>query len=342
MAAARARGGQHRRAARLCCAAAGLLLVAWSLPPMEPEPASSTFDALITGGNRGIGLQVARDLLAHMTASGRRCTVFLGCRDLSAGRELASQLLVADAASGGCTVEAVRVDITCAGSICDAVSFVEARTEQLHLLVNNAGIMPEAEAAGPAFSADAARATTQTNFEGTVGVTEAFLPLLLRAPSGSASVLSTSSGVGARTLGLVSEQHRQQLLAEDLDLAALRGCVNGILHALQADESHPYHNIPTVGYGVSKMAVNCYTQLLARRYPTLRVNACSPGFTNTDMCKHYTGSRVPKEVALGASVFLKAIFGDLGASQTGKFFKEASKAGTPLAEANAVIDKWVQ
>ena len=96
------------------------------------------------------------------------------------------------------------------------------------------------------------------------------------------------------------------------------------------------------GYGLSKAAVNCYTQLLAARQPTLRVNACSPGFTNTDMCLGYTGTRQPKAVPLGASVFAKVIFGDLGAGKTGTFFKEASKAGVPLAEATSVVDAWVQ
>ena len=55
--------------------------------------------------------------------------------------------------------------------------------------------------------------------------------------------------------------------------------------------AHSYHtSIPTIGYGVSKAAVNCYTQALSQRYLTLRVNACSPGFTNTDMCLNYSGS----------------------------------------------------
>ena len=59
------------------------------------------------------------------------------------------------------------------------------------------------------------------------------------------------------------------------------------------------------------------------------------------MCDNYTGPRPPKAPALGASVFAKALFGTLGEGQTGTFFKEASKAGTGLEEAVAVVDPWV-
>ena len=52
---------------------------------------------------------------------------------------------------------------------------------------------------------------------------------------------------------------------------------------------------------------------------------------------------MPKAVPLGASVFGKVLFGELGAAgKTGTFFKEASKAGTPLGSAESREDPWVQ
>ena len=310
------------------------------------------FTALVSGGNRGIGLQVVKDLLAH--AAGGPGLIFLGCRDLQAGQAIAKGLT---AAGGGKTaVEAVQLDVCSSLQIQEAAAFVEARVgaNGLTVLVNNAGVMPEAE--DPAYDPATAASTCATNFEGVVSVTEAFLPLLFRNSNSSSSsssssggdptpiVLSTSSGVGARTLGLVSEQHRRELLSESLDEDGLRRVLQRLLAEVSADPEHPYRSFPSLGYGLSKMAVNCYTQLLSRRHAAaaLRVNACSPGFTNTDMCRNYTGSRVPKEVALGSSVFAKAIFGELGSGVTGAFFKEASKAGTPLAEAASVVDAWVQ
>merc|ERR1712194_765496 len=97
----------------------------------------------------------------------------------------------------------------------------------------------------------------------------------------------------------------------------------------------------TFGYGLSKLAVNCYTQILASAHPSLLVNACSPGFCNTGMCANYTGSRKPKDPALGASVFDKVLFGKLGAGLTSTFFKENSKADTSLDKADSVIESWV-
>ena len=121
-----------------------------------------------------------------------------------------------------------------------------------------------AASAGRATTRDASRACM--HFEGVVAVTDAFLPLLLRSTSAAAPgdvppadplmsslsstststtsptapiILSTSSGVGARTLGLVSEEHRAALLAEDLDEEALRRLVQELLREVNEDEAHP-------------------------------------------------------------------------------------------------------
>ena len=74
----------------------------------------------------------------------------------------------------------------------------------------------------------------------------------------------------------------------------------------------------------------------------LEINVCSPGFTNTGLCANYTGTREPKDAALGASVFEKVLFGELGAGKTSTFFKECSKPGTPLVQAASTVDPWVQ
>ena len=211
----------------------------------------------------------------------------------------------------------------------------------------------------------------RVNYDGVVSVTTAFLPLLKAASfaRGSAHVLATSSGVGARTIGLLSDEDRDPLLMHTLQpstppfdtpaaadgLARLRAQLVVLVEAMDADPNHPYRtSIPTPGYGISKMGVNICIQMLARAHAVenpstagtgtayIRANACSPGFTNTRMCDNYTGARVPKEPALGASVFGKVMFGELGRGHTGAFFKEASKAGTPLENAVSKIDAWVQ
>merc|ERR1719162_414955 len=116
-------------------------------------------------------------------------------------------------------------------------------------------------------------------------------------------------------MGLLTEADRQALMDSNLDLPGLQAIVAQLVDGLK-DPNNVYHSIPQVGYGFSKMAVNCFTQVLARQHPTMRINACSPGFCNTDMCANYTGDRKPKDPALGASVFKKVMFGELGQGQT--------------------------
>jgi len=259
--------------------------------------------------------------------------VFLGCRDIEQGLALAKTL----SETYGGRVEAVQLDVADAESIAKAADTIKARRERLDILVNNAGILLEAD--GAQFSLDAVHETMRVNFEGVVTVTAALLPMLLSSPVGG-QVLSTSSGNGTRAMGLMSEEHRQELMDANLDLPRLQELLGQLVEGLE-NANNTYHCIPQVGYCLSKMGVNCLTQILARRHPTLLINACSPGFCNTDMCANYTGQRRPKEPALGASVFKKVLFGELGQGRSGCFFKENSKAGTPLDQAASVMEDWV-
>lgn len=285
--------------------------------------------ALVTGGNRGIGLEVVKSILEESDGH----FVFLGCRDLQAGQTLASKLCE----THGQRVEAVQLDVASSDSIAGAVEKVSASGRPLSILVNNAGILLDGD--GAQFDINAVRRMMQVNFEGVAAVTEAFLPLLSSSP-GVSQVLATSSGNGTRAMGLLTEDHRQALLDPSLDEKELQAMMRQLVEGL-LDDNNVYRGIPQVGYGFSKMAVNCLTQVLARKHPTMRINACSPGFCNTDMCANYTGQRKPKDPALGASVFKKVLFGELGQGQNGCFFKEASKADTPLNEAVSCLDPWV-
>lgn len=285
--------------------------------------------ALVTGGNRGIGLEVVKSLLEDPADH----YVFFGCRDMQSGQTLAEKLRELH----GQRVEAIQLDVTCADSISKAVDQISSSQRDLNILVNNAGILLDAD--DTPFDIVNVRKMMQVNFEGAVAVTNAFFPLLLRNSEGS-QVLSTSSGQGTRTMGLLSESDRQMLLDPALDESQLRAVMKELVEGLQ-DADNKYHSIPQVGYGFSKLALNCITQVWSRKYPTVRVNACSPGFCNTDMCANYTGERKPKDPALGASVFKKAMFGELGQGRSGCFFKEASKTGTPLENGVACVDPWV-
>jgi NAD(P)-dependent dehydrogenase (short-subunit alcohol dehydrogenase family) len=130
---------------------------------------------LITGANKGLGFEAARQL----TAAGHR--VWIGARDLTRGRRAAEAL----------GAEFVQLDVTDDASVEQAVETVGA----LDVLVNNAGI-----SAGEA-TADDMRAVYETNVFGAVRMLHAFIPLLER--SREPVVVNVSSGLGS--LGLASD-----------------------------------------------------------------------------------------------------------------------------------------
>jgi NAD(P)-dependent dehydrogenase (short-subunit alcohol dehydrogenase family) len=140
---------------------------------------------LITGANKGLGFETARQLVA----AGH--TVYLGSRDAERGRRAAEQL----------GARTVQLDTTDDVSVAAAVATIEA-DGGLDVLVNNAGIQQEMRdgnvVIGAAdLTADVLRRTFDTNVFGTVRVLHAFLPLLRR--SAAPVVVNVSSGLASLT-----------------------------------------------------------------------------------------------------------------------------------------------
>ena len=148
---------------------------------MSEEPEERI--ALVTGGNRGIGREVARQL-------GRRgFRVFIGARDAAGGREAAAAIR----AAGG-RAEFLPLDVSDSASIRAAAEEFAERADLLDVLINNAGIYPDRGFDVLTVSRDLLTRTFQTNTFGPVEVTQAFLPYLRR--SGAARVINVSSGYG--------------------------------------------------------------------------------------------------------------------------------------------------
>lgn len=148
---------------------------------------TSTKIALVTGANKGIGREIARQLgkLDH--------TVWLGCRDEGRGRQ-AEQELRAE----GIDAHFVQLDITDENSVRSAVAHVAARTAHLDVLVNNVGIGSGLATQPSNESLADIGAMFDTNVVGTIRATQAFLPLVRQAAA--ARVVMISSGLGSITL----------------------------------------------------------------------------------------------------------------------------------------------
>lgn len=129
---------------------------------------------LITGANKGLGFETARQLAGHGHS------VYLGARDLGRGTAAATKL--------GCSV--VQLDVTDDASVVAAMRVIRQREGRLDVVVDNAGI-----GAGPDVTGVEARSVFDTNAIGMVRVTEAALPLLLE--SDNPVVVNVSSALGS-------------------------------------------------------------------------------------------------------------------------------------------------
>jgi NAD(P)-dependent dehydrogenase (short-subunit alcohol dehydrogenase family) len=142
--------------------------------------------ALVTGANKGIGFEVARQI----ACSG--CTVFVGARNRALG-EKAEATLKAE----GLDARFIAIDVTDRATITAAADAIASQFGRLDILVNNAGIIDRTDGPPSAANYDAVERVMRTNFLGAVAVTQAMLPLLRKAPS--ARIVNVSSGLGSLT-----------------------------------------------------------------------------------------------------------------------------------------------
>jgi NAD(P)-dependent dehydrogenase (short-subunit alcohol dehydrogenase family) len=246
--------------------------------------------ALVTGANRGLGFETAKELTS------RGMHVIVAGRDLAAAREAAETL--------GPRARAVRLDVA------DPKAPVAALAElgdvpEFDVLVNNAGVSLDG------FDAEVARRTIETNFRGAVRVTETFRPRLSR----TANIVMVSSGMGE--IAGVSLALRKRLLDPLLTVEALDELVQGFVARVRAGGD--LGGWPRNAYRVSKVALNTFTRVLARDLPSgQRVNAVCPGWVRTRM----GGSGASRGVEKGAAgIVWAATLGEGGPN--GGFFRDA-------------------
>ena len=202
--------------------------------------------ALITGANKGIGFETARQL------GSRDMTVLIGARDTERGREAEHTLR-----DGGVDAHFVPLEVTDAKSVQRAAERVDAEYGRLDVLVNNAGTSSVARRGYPPSqtSLEDMRAVYEVNVFGVVAVTNAMLPLLRRAPA--ARIVNVSSEVGSIT------------------------AQSDPVHPLsQMPASVQY---PSSKAALSMITVMYAKEL---RDTSIKVNAANPGFTATDFNDH--------------------------------------------------------
>jgi len=143
--------------------------------------------ALITGANKGIGFETARQL------GQEGITVLVGARDAKKGEAAAEKLR-----REKIEAHALTIDVSDAASIRKAANQVESDYGRLDILVNNAGVMVDDEKKKPSEqSLETWRKTFETNLFGLIVTTQAFLPLLRKSEAGR--IVNLSSILGSIT-----------------------------------------------------------------------------------------------------------------------------------------------
>ena len=201
--------------------------------------------AFITGANRGLGLETAREL------GKTGIVVVLGSRDPKKGEAAAAKLR-----DEGITAESLSFDVIKTQDYQKAYDYFAKNYGRLDILVNNAGVLKEGQADSvpnqtSAVSPGTLRETFETNFFAVVALTQKLLPLMRKAPTGR--IVNVSSILGSLTL--------------------------------HSDPNSPIYSFKTFAYDASKAALNAFTVHLAHelRDTKIKVNSAHPGWVKTEM-----------------------------------------------------------
>ncbi|PBJ15715.1 SDR family oxidoreductase [Flavobacterium sp. ACN6] len=143
---------------------------------------------LITGANRSIGLETAKQL------SEKGLFVYLGSRDLAKGEEVVKELTQ----QGFKNIKAIQIDVTNEESVLKAKEIVEKEQGKLDILINNAGVLGDTPQDPSSTAVEKIQSTFDTNFFGVIRVTQAFIELLKK--SKNPRISNITSGLGSLTL----------------------------------------------------------------------------------------------------------------------------------------------
>ena len=248
--------------------------------------------AVGTGGNRGLGLEVCRQLAK------KGYQVVLTAREADKAQQAAESLKSAGQVRGA------ALDVTGQDSIAAFAELAQHELAPITALVNNAGISMRG------FDSEVVRGTLAVNFFGALHVTQALSPLLVDG----GNITMVSSGMGE--LSAYSPELKARFLDPSLSVESLVALVGEFQEQVKTSQ-HTAHGWPSSAYRVSKAALNALTRILARDSSRLRVNAVCPGWVKTDM----GGPGASRDVETGASgIVWAATLGDDGPH--GGFFRD--------------------
>ncbi len=224
---------------------------------------------LVTGANRGIGRATVEAILDERGDT----RAFLGSRSVERGEE-AREAIAADRNDARERIDVVQLDVADEESVERAADEVASKLgpEGLYGIVNNAGIGARH---------NALREVLEVNTCGPRRVCRAFVPLIEHRDG---RVVNVSSAAGPKFVAECDARPRELLTDPEATWDEIEGFIEECLEATDGDFDETGIGNGSA-YGLSKACLNAYTMLLARQYPELTVNACTPGFIETDLTR---------------------------------------------------------
>lgn len=239
---------------------------------------------LVTGANKGIGLATVKKILQQSA----NWVVFLGSRNRSRG-ESAKQQLIDENPSFSERIIVLELDVTSEDSVQQATQTVKEtlQADTLYGIVNNAGI-----AGAPL------QQTLAVNVYGVQRVCAAFVPLLHPTDG---RIVMVSSAAGPSFVATCQPDYQAFLTNGNADWKAIDTFMQECLSITGGSKEFASRGLGNgSAYHLSKACLNAYTIHLAKAYPTLHVNACTPGFIETDLTRPMAklSNKSPQEMGM--------------------------------------------
>lgn len=199
-------------------------------------------NVLITGANKGIGFEVAKQLAKQ------GYFVYLGCRNAENGRAAVAELEEEKFNN----VDFLEIDVTNKESVKDAFIELSSKISQLDVLINNAGIIGTFAQKASCIELDVIDKIIETNFKGAVRTTQSFLDLLKK--SANPRIVNVSSDLGS--LALQSDANWEHAAIKPLGYMASKASLNAFTISLAYELQSVNFKVNSVNPGATATDLN--------------------------------------------------------------------------------------